>query len=48
LGNPEVASEVLLSSIEGMIRGGETRPLMLSNRAIDAYKKYRHRLSVVS
>ena len=31
-----------------MVRGGETRPLMLSNRAIVAYKKYRHRLALVS
>jgi hypothetical protein len=41
LDDPEVASLVLLSFIEGMIRRGETRTLMLSNRAIDAYRKFK-------
>ena len=31
-----------------MVRGGETRPLMLSNRAIKAYKRHRHQLALVS
>jgi hypothetical protein len=41
LGDPDVASRVLLDSIEGMIRNGELRKLMLSNKAIDAYRRYR-------
>src|ERR1700752_3030846 len=41
LGDPDVASQVLLDSIEGLIRNGERRKLMLSNKAIDAYKRYR-------
>jgi hypothetical protein len=48
LGNPEIACRVLSASIENMMRNGETRPLMLSNRAIDAYLNYRHRLTLVS
>jgi hypothetical protein len=48
LGNPEVASELLLREIQDMMRSGEYRPLMLSNRAIDAYKKYRNHLALVS
>ena len=48
LGDPEEASQLLLNEIQSMVRGGETRPLMLSNRAIVAYKKYRHRLALVS
>ena len=41
LGDPEVASRVLLDSIEGQIGKGERRKLMLSNRAIIAYQRYR-------
>jgi hypothetical protein len=41
LGNPEVASQVLLETIVTMIRHGERRKIMLSNKAIDAYKRYR-------
>jgi len=41
LGDPDVASRVLLDSIEGLIRNGERRKLMLSNKAISAYKRYR-------
>ena len=41
LGNPDDASRVLLDSIEGMIRNGERRKLMLSNKAIGAYRRYR-------
>jgi hypothetical protein len=40
LGEPQVASSVLLTSVESMVRLGERR-LMLSNRAIMDYKKYR-------
>ena len=50
LGEPEMAARVLLDVVQGMIRGGEQRPLMLSNRAIDAYKRFRseRRLALVS
>ena len=41
LGEPEVASRFLLESIEQMVRRGERRQLALSNRAIDAYKRFR-------
>jgi hypothetical protein len=41
LGDPDDASRVLLDSIEDMIRKGELRKLMLSNKAIDAYRRYR-------
>jgi hypothetical protein len=41
LGEPQVASSVLLNSVESMVRHGERRRLMLSNRAIADYKKYR-------
>ena len=40
--DPEEASQVLLSEIQRMVRGGVTRPLVLSNRAIEAYKRRRH------
>ena len=48
LGDPEEASQVLLNEIQTMVRAGETRPLMLSNRAIEAYKRHRHQLALVS
>lgn len=41
LGDPHVASAVLQTSIELMVRLGERRRLMLSNRAIADYKKFR-------
>jgi len=41
LGDPAVAARVLLDVVQRMIRKGEQRPLMLSNRAIDAYKRFR-------
>jgi len=41
LGEPEVASRFLLDSVERMVRHGERRQLALSNRAIDAYKRFR-------
>ena len=41
LGEPAIAARVLLDVVQGMIRKGEQRPLMLSNRAIDAYKRFR-------
>jgi hypothetical protein len=42
LGEPEIAARVLLDTVEDMIRNGERRPLMLSNRAIDAYKRFKN------
>ena len=41
LGDPEIASRFLLHAVEQMIHLGERRRLMLSNRAIDAYKRFR-------
>lgn len=41
LGEPHVASRFLLDSVELMVRHGERRQLVLSNRAIDAYKRFR-------
>jgi hypothetical protein len=40
LGNPDRAAEHLLDSIEGMIRQGERRPLLLSNKAIACYQRF--------
>ncbi len=51
LGDPEVASRFLLGAVERMVRKGERRRLLLSNNAIDAYRKFaseRRRLVVVS
>jgi hypothetical protein len=41
---------VLLDTIEMMIARGERRKLLLSNKAIDAYKRHRteHRFDLVS
>lgn len=41
LGEPEIAARFLLDTVQQMMREGEHRPLMLSNRAIDAYKRVR-------
>jgi len=41
LGDPELAARVLLDAVEEMIRRGERRPLMLSNKAIDSYKRFK-------
>ena len=41
LGEPETAGRFLLDSVESMVRHGERRQLVLSNRAIDAYKRFR-------
>jgi hypothetical protein len=46
LGNPEVARQILSHTIEGMMHKGESRPLMLSSEAINAYLNYRHRLTL--
>jgi len=49
LGDPHVAGEVLLHSVEVMVRNGERRRLMLSNKAIVEYRKFRagRRLEIV-
>jgi hypothetical protein len=41
LGEPQIAAQVLMDTVERMIRHGENRPLKLSNNAIDAYKRFR-------
>lgn len=41
LGDPTIASKVLLESVETLVRRGERRVLMLSNTAISDYKKFR-------
>jgi hypothetical protein len=41
LGEPGTASRFLLESVGTMIGRGERRRLMLSNRAIDEYKRFR-------
>jgi len=41
LGEPREAGDFLLSSIENMVSHGERRRLMLSNKAIDQYRKFR-------
>jgi hypothetical protein len=43
LGEPESAGRFLLDAVESMIRQGERRPLMLSNKAIDAYRRFLER-----
>jgi hypothetical protein len=47
LGDPNVASKVLLKSVEAMIVKGERRRLMLSNKAIDDYKKFQSERGLV-
>lgn len=39
LGEPEMAARFLLDTVQQMMREGEHRPLMLSNKAIDAYRR---------
>jgi hypothetical protein len=41
LGEPEIASRVLLDTVELMVHRGELRRLFLSNKAIDAYKRFK-------
>ena len=42
LGDAETAARFLTDSVEAMIRRGERRKLMLSNRAIDAYRRFKN------
>jgi hypothetical protein len=51
LGEPEIASRFLLDTVASMVRRGERRRLVLSNKAIDAYKRFsshRENLTLVS
>ena len=50
LGEPEFVSQFLLENIAAAMARGETRRLMLSNRAIDAYRRSRsaRKLALVS
>ena len=41
LGSPDAAAGHLLDTIETMVRRGERRTLMLSNKAIAAYQRFR-------
>jgi len=41
LGDPDRAAHHLLDTIEAMIRQGERRPLLLSNKAIASYQRFR-------
>ena len=43
LGEPEPTDAFLLDTIEEMMRRGERRRLLLSNRAIDAFRRSRTR-----
>ena len=50
LGNPDAAANHLLDTIETMLRHGERRRLVLSNKAIASYQRFRveQGLSLVS
>jgi hypothetical protein len=50
LGDPEGAARFLIDSIETSMKRGESRRLLLSNRAIDAYRRQHSRrdLALVS
>lgn len=41
IGNPDTAAGHLLDTIEAMIRLGERRRLVLANKAIIAYQRFR-------
>lgn len=43
LGEPSVASRFLVDDIEIMVRRGERRRLLLSNKAIDDYRRFKIR-----
>jgi hypothetical protein len=50
LGNPDTAARHLLDTIEIIVRHGERRRLLLSNKAIASYQRFREEqgLSLVS
>jgi hypothetical protein len=39
LGPPDASANMLLDAIEARLKTGERRPLMLANKAIDAYRE---------
>jgi hypothetical protein len=39
--DPQLTAEVLLGTIKTLVLRGETRRLMLSNRAIDAFREFK-------
>jgi predicted nucleic acid-binding protein len=39
-GNPKIASRFLLDTVELLVRRGERRRLLISNKAIDAYRRF--------
>ena len=41
LENPDRAAGILLDAIETMIRTGERRRMLLSNKAIDSYRRFK-------
>lgn len=43
--DPEFTSWFLLDFVENMVRHGERRRLMLSNKAISAYEQHKHKLA---
>jgi hypothetical protein len=46
LGDPDAAAKFLLDNIAVMMGRGERRPLLLSNLAIEAYRRTRARLGL--
>ena len=48
LGDPEAASIFLLDTVEMMVRCGKRRQLLLSNKAIDAYRRFRTQRSPIA
>ena len=46
MGDPQVAGRLLLDSIELMMRRGVCSRLLLSNRAISDYQKFKHQTPV--
>lgn len=41
LGAPDIAANTLLDTIEALVKHGERRRLLLSNKAISAYERFR-------
>jgi hypothetical protein len=48
LANEESAARFLIDQIQNMMKGGEKRRLLLSNKAIDAYRNRRVVFSIAS
>jgi hypothetical protein len=47
LGDSAVASRFLVDDIELMVRRGERRRLLLSNRAIENYRRFKSKRAIV-